>query len=231
MRQFAQTFDRIERLLKDMLKRVGLIRQLDVGKQWEFFQEQLLRLEDQSERFTLLTRALPCYTGTGKAAHAVQQVIQDVVPVEMGFTDEGWFCLRIPMLLPKKGCGSVQYLRGFLYPEMSRFFNDLKPVRYSPAVMIFRHVYDRTCPERRYRDHDNIEINLVADTVALYTLPDDSPKFCSHYYCSASAEKERTEVYVVPESEFPIWFAQQKCIPDGGVLLHDNPQIEDEKHM
>ena len=231
MRPFTQALARIEKMLEAMIKRVELIGQLDTERQWDYLQEQLLRLEYQSERFTLLTRALPCYTGFRNATQKVEQVIHDVVPVEMGFTDEGWFCLRIPMLLPKKGRGSVQYLRGFLYPEMSRFFDGRSGTRYGPAVMIFRHVYDRACPERRYRGHDNIEINLVADTVALFTLPDDSPKYCSHYYCSASADCERTEVYVVPEKEFPLWFAQQKSIPDGGVLLHEKAPITSEKRM
>lgn len=69
------------------------------------------------------------------------------------------------------------------------------------------------------RDHDNIEVNIVADIVALYTLPDDKPDVCNHYYCSAAAEKERTEVYVVPKADFQKWLDVEKMMPDKGVKL------------
>ena len=231
MRQFAQALDRIGEILGNMTRRIQTIRQLDEGGKHQACQVQLLRLEESSERLTLLTRALPCYTGARSAPEDVAQIVSDVVPVETGFTEEGWFCLRIATLLPKKEAGSVSYLRGVLYPAMRQFFNGKKTVRYSSAVMIFRHVYNRERPERLMRDHDNIEVNFVADTVALYTLPDDSPKYCSHFYCSASADKERTEVYVVPRSDFPDWLAKETTIPDTGVLLYENPPITAEKHM
>lgn len=88
--------------------------------------------------------------------------------------------------------------------------------------MIFRHVYDRQRPERLKRDHDNIEVNKVADIVAMYVLPDDKPKICSHYYCSAAASEDRTEVYVVPKYDFPMWFVEEKAMPDKGVILYEN---------
>ena len=231
MRQFTQALDRIGENLGNMTRRIQTIRQLDEGGKHQACQIQLLRLEESSERLTLLTRALPCYTGARSAPEDVAKIIKDVVPVEIGFTEEGWFCLRIPMLLPKKEAGSVSYLRGILYPATRRFFSGKKTVRYSDGVMIFRHVYNRECPERRMRDHDNIEVNFVADTAALYTLPDDSPKYCSHFYCSASADRERTEVYVVPRAEFSVWLSKEASIPDAGVFLYENPPITAEKHM
>ena len=71
------------------------------------------------------------------------------------------------------------------------------------------------------RDHDNIEINMVSDIVAMYVMPDDGPAVCAHYYCSAAAEQERTEVYVVPKSDFPAWLSGEAAMPDGGVKLYE----------
>lgn len=82
----------------------------------------------------------------------------------------------------------------FLYPVMRRFFQAQPPVR--------------------YRDHDNIEVNMVSDIVALYVMPDDSPKVCAHYYCSTSGADDRTEVYVVPKEEFPLWLVTERAMPD-----------------
>ena len=56
-----------------------------------------------------------------------------------------------------------------------------------------------------------------------YAMTDDAPGLCSHYYCSAAAAAERTEVYVVPQREFTVWLEVEKTMPDEGVKLHDSP--------
>ena len=133
------------------------------------------------------------------------------------------------MLLPRKEHGSVNYVRGFLHPAMSRFFSGKPPVRYRKCVIIYRHVYARDRPERQYRDHDNIEINFVSDAVALYTMPDDNPTVCRHFYCSAAGDPERTEVYVVPQEDFIQWQLQEPSIPEHGVFLLENRPESTEK--
>ena len=222
MDRYDQTLDRIERMMKEMETLIAWLRSLEQLKPLKIYQTYLLQLEDKAERLTLLTRALPCYTGGCTVADEVEQIVRDVVPVEMGFTEEGWFCLRIPMLLPRKEYGSVSYIRGFLYPAMRAFFLKQPPVRYPKCVIIYRHVYARDRPERQYRDHDNIEINFVSDAVALYTMPDDNPAVCRHFYCSAAGDPERTEVYVVPQEDFIRWQLQETSIPENGVFLLEN---------
>ena len=183
------------------------------------------------ERAQLLTRALPAYTGNPVAAQEVEQLIVQNIPVDIGFTMEGWFCVRIPLLLPKKSEGSASYVRSFLYPAMQEFFQDKPPVRYGDCVLIYRHVYDERRPERQRRDHDNIEVNMVSDIVALYAMEDDAPDTCRHYYCSAAGSAERTEVYVVPAAEFPHWLVTEKVIPDEGVMLYENGPERAKKDM
>ena len=229
MSRFQQTLDRVDQLLESMIKRIEKIRQLYDAGMYQACQVQLLRLEESSERLTQLTRALPCYTGARSAPEDVLQIIKDVIPVKIGFTEEGWFCIQIPRLLPKKESGSVNYLRGFLLPAMEEFFQDKPLIRYPKCVLIYRHVYAKDYPERQYRDHDNIEVNLVSDTVALYTMPDDNPLVCNHFYCSAAGDSERTEVYVVPQKDFPHWLKEEKSMPAGGVILYENPPVPPQK--
>ena len=104
---------------------------------------------------------------------------------------------------------------------MRAFFEKQLPVRYRDGILIYRHVYDKARPERKKRDHDNIEINMVSDIVAMYVMTDDGPSVCSHYYCSAEGSEDRTEVYVVPKWDFPIWLVKETGIPDEGVLLYE----------
>lgn len=216
---FLEVLGQAESKLKQMAQQVDNIRWMAENGRYDAALEHALRLEYNSERLTLLTRALPGYTGNPLAKAHVEKAIREAVPVEIGYTEQGWFSLRLPLLLPKKEKGSTEFIRGFLYPAMGRFFQGKDPVRYPNAVMILRHVYSRDRPERERRDHDNIEINIVADIAALYTLPDDNPGVCNHYYCSAAAEKERTEVYVVPKADFQKWLDVEKSMPDEGVKL------------
>ena len=50
-------------------------------------------------------------------------------------------------------------------------------------------------------------------------MEDDNPAACSQYECSAKGDRERTEIYVVPETEFPQWLLSEKSMPEEGVEL------------
>ena len=218
---FIKVLDKVELAKRSLEAQMAYVRRFYQDADLQAAYDAALQLEEISEKLVLFTRRLPAYTGSPAAESAVENCMAESIPVEIGFTVEGWFALRIPALLPKKASGSADYVRSFLYPAMRRFFQAQPPVRYRDCVLVYRHVYSRDRPERRYRDHDNIEVNVVADIVAVYVMPDDSPKVCSHYYCSAEGSEDRTEVYVVPKWDFPIWLVKETGIPDEGVLLYE----------
>lgn len=222
---FLQVLDKAETKFKKMQEQSRMARQLYEAGNIAQAYEMAMKLEETSERTVLLTRVLPASTGAPHAAMDTANLMALCIPVEIGFTAEGWFGLRIPALLPKKDAGSADYIRSFLYPAMRDFFMGKEPVRFTDCVLAYRHVYDRSRPERRRRDHDNIEINMVSDIVAMYVMPDDGPEICSHYYCSAEGNEDRTEVYVVPREKFPLWLATEKAMPDKGVALYEKRQI------
>ena len=228
---FLQMLDKFQRLNKEQSELADLV-------QWSFkvsdtkaAYDLSLRLEELTERSVLLSRSLPAYTGNPRSVHDVEAVIGREIPVEIGFTEEGWFSLRMPLLLPKKEHGSANYIRSIVYPAMEGFFRDKPPVRFRDCVLIYRHLYSRNRPERQRRDHDNIEVNMLSDTIALYVMPDDGPEICCHYYCSAAAQTERTEVYVVPQTDFPYWFESEKKMPEEGVKLYETKLSKAEIHM
>ena len=165
-----------------------------------------------SEAVALKIRSLPAHTGHPKAEPLIRQAIAESVPVEIGFTDQDWLCIRMPILLPRKEKSSRSYIRGFLYPALERFAASREKIRYRNCVVVFRHVYDRNRPEREYRDHDNIELNTVVDAVAMFFLVDDTPFECRHYYCSVVGDEESTEVFIVPRNAFGAWLSQEKNI-------------------
>lgn len=177
------------------------------------------------EKLALLARALPAYTGHPKAAELTEQMLLDTIPIEMGYAKRGWFLLRLPALLPKKETGSPIYIQQYLYPALRRYFDGKPPALYQNCVLAYRHIYSRERPERAYRDHDNIEVNMVTDILTLYLLPDDAPKRCSHYYCSAAGVKDGTEVYVIPTSQFPAWLAAEQSDDLEEATLYETSKI------
>jgi len=175
-----------------------------------------------SEKLTLTARQLPAYTGHPQAQKMCAQVISDNIPVSIGFTSERWFGVVMPVLLPKKNKGTADYICEFMYPAMQNFFRGKQPVRYTDCVIIFRHIYRRDRPERHYRDHDNIEVKAVTDIIALYVLFDDSPLQCSNYYCSAPGDDNRTEIFIVPRSEFVTWLINADTYKNKEIILYEN---------
>ena len=203
--QLDSTIRETEKLLK-MLRTIGESRDLEDALKLSVTAAKI------SEGVALKTRALPAHTHHPRAERMVQEAISESVPVDIRLTEEGWFYLRMPILLPRKEKSPRTYQRGFLYPALAAFARERPPIRYRDCVMIFRHIYDRNRPEREYRDHDNIELNTVVDAVAMFFLVDDTPFECRHYYCSVVGDAESTEVFIVPRNEFAVWLAREKNI-------------------
>lgn len=227
-KQAIQAMEKKLRLLS-----VGLseLQKLDEMNRPDLFNQVAINYIKHAEQLSLIMRSMPYAAGVPNSKRLIDKAILDAVPIEMGFTEENWFCIRLPMLLPKKGRGNTEYIRGMLYPAMQEFFRDKDPVRYDNCVLIFRHVYDRNRPERQLRDHDNVELNMVVDTIALYILYDDAPLRCQHHYISAAGNEERTEVYVVPVENFLEWYIKEPLIPDKGVTLYEKRHTATEKQQ
>ena len=169
-------------------------------------------------------RYLTIITGDPSAVRDFERVLLDEVPVEMGYTEQGWFLLKMPRILPRKEKGSIRDLRILLDAAFRRYplkFPDV-PL-FSECVIAYRHVYDENIPEQQWRDHDNIELNFVTDIVAQYVMEDDAPQKCHHHYMSSAGSEAHTEVYVVPNFEFKLWFdlvqKEGLTIADSGSLI------------
>ena len=225
---FQIQLDRAIKETEKLLKQLHAVR-LDYEKRkMEAALEKSVTAARTAESVALKTRSLPANTGHPQADAMIREVIEETVSVEMGFMEEGWFYLRMPILLPRKEKSSRSYLRGFLYPALEKFTYGKPKIRYRNCVLIFRHVYDKNRPEREYRDHDNIELNTVVDAIAMFFLVDDAPLECRHYYCSAAGEEEMTEVYIVPRDDFESWLAMEKEPEKLRKKLVENPSVNEE---
>lgn len=99
---FLQVLDKAETKFKKMQGQSRMTRQLYEAGNIAQAYEMAMKLEETSERMVLLTRVLPASTGAPHAAMDTANLMALCIPVEIGFTVEGWFGLRIPALLPKR---------------------------------------------------------------------------------------------------------------------------------
>lgn len=193
--------------------------------------DDTMKAEQAAEKLVNELRKLVKVSGRPSAVMDVETIMEEEIPVEMGYTEEGWFHLRFPRMLPKKEGGSAEYVRGFLYPAVNRYFRNAEySRRFSDCVVIFRHVYDENCPENQARDHDNIELNMVIDTIAIYVMEDDTPFKCRHYYYSVAGPYDHTEVYVVPLSDWKLWVDREDSIPGEGMRIEKDTSFLAEKN-
>jgi len=200
----AATTERVLRMLSKLYNQTAqMLYAFSHGMNEDGYQ-MALENERLAERMILAYRDIPINTGRPSAMGDVNRIIAEEVPVEMGYTQEGWFMLKIPELLPlkEKKKGSFEYIRGYLYPAMEHHFENELAQRIEKCVVIYRHIYAKDYPEKEYRDYDNIEINFVTDAIALYVMVDDAPSRCELYHFTSVGDENRTEVYVVPKKDF-----------------------------
>lgn len=127
---FQIQLDRAVKEVQKLLKQLTAVKMDYAEKRIEDALKKSVSAARIAESVALKTRALPAYTGHPQADVMVQEVITDAVPVEIGFTEEGWFCLRMPILLPRKEKSSRSYLRGILYPALEKFSHGKEKIRY-----------------------------------------------------------------------------------------------------
>lgn len=216
---FTKTFTNLEKHYNKLGKEIENTRMIMNGWDTESAYAYSLRIHEEAERLTLLARDMPCYLGIRDAEERVRSEMEKIVPIKIGYTEEGWFSIQMFSLLPRKEHGNVNYIRQCLYYEMRKFYKEKVREFQKDCVLIYRHVYYNGFPERQMRDHDNIEINMVTDIIATYVLCDDGPSVCRHYYCSAKGTENRCEVYVVPQTDFEKWLETEKKMPDEGIKL------------
>lgn len=167
------------------------------------------------ERSWGILKGLILESGRPNATLAFDKVICNAAPVDISFTEEGWFRMKMSSLPAKEMATNVNYIRDVLYAQLGTYFRkEGCRKRFHNCVIIFNHIYRYDVPEKQYRDHDNIERNMVVDAVALFVMEDDGARRCQHYYCSSPGDDNATEVFVVPEDQF-IEFLRWRDLQEG----------------
>ena len=88
MSMFLEVLGQIDAKLKQMAEQAEAARYFANARRYDAAYKHALRLEEISERATLLSRVLPAYTGHPSAKKDVRKIIADTIPVRMGYTPQ-----------------------------------------------------------------------------------------------------------------------------------------------
>lgn len=193
----AEIIDDINSL--DNIKKIGISQ----------FIETSYNIQKNAEKLCLSARLLPLKSGFSKAKQEIEKTMIKETGICVGLLNQKWIKITLPALLPKKETGGVEYIRDSLNVALNEYMKKHeRELMKEPVIMIFHHIYSSTHKGRRYRDHDNIEINAVADVVTLNFLTDDNPNYCQHFQYTTLGETDHTEIYLIPTTDFPEWVSE-----------------------
>lgn len=209
--QFVNDVNKCRKLLKKTSDSLSSVESSIEAEDYQKAIMQAIEFECYSEKLTNVARLLP-QGQSYKIKEQVSDNICSLLNISLGFDSFGFFKIDIPALLPLKEKGNASYIRASVQVALKKYFETNPPLNLGPIVLVFNHVYSHKRPERMYRDHDNIEINVIVDSIALYCLTDDSPFLCNHFYTSSISQedRDRTEIFLVPQSQFIQFLTQYK---------------------
>lgn len=204
--QIAKDVSNAHKLLKQLSDSLDVIDSKINNNDKEGLIQELFNYEHIAEKTVNNARLMPIISGVPKAINIVNDIIVEENNLDISYTEEGWFYIKIPSLLTKKEKGNASFIRATINAGLKLFFENNPKIRFRDnMVIIFKHNYSKERTYRDYRDHDNIELNVVIDSIALYVLVDDSPMKLKHFYCSSVEDTDSTEIFLVPYKEFIPW--------------------------
>lgn len=212
MEQFYKDVHSLSTLLK---KSTDLINTINNEKDPNVLIEHTFTLERLSERIANTARLLPHISGIKEHEILAEDIMIEEMDITIALNERGWYVIKIPSLLPKKEKGNASYIRAAVFKALERYFANGHDVKFdTKTILCFNHIYSLERPWRHMRDHDNIEINVIVDAIALFLLKDDGPTKCNHYHKSEKEttpnQMDRTEITLLPEKDFSLFLTLEK---------------------
>ena len=120
-------------------------------------------------------------------------------------TQEGYLFLHLPMVLPKRSDEDrSRYLAGLLREVIREKYRDQLPPKFGSCVLVYEHIYDLS-RNRRFIDHDNMELKHCQDVLEAAFLVNDTSALCSAFQCSHCGEQDSTRIWILTPEQFPEW--------------------------
>lgn len=154
---------------------------------------KLIEAQSLSEKLVNCARKLPLVFSTPAIKKIVRDNIISLQKVSIDVNEESVH-IKLPFLLNKKENGNPVFIKDTLYTALEEYFNKNDYVTFDEKmVIVFEHRYMKGYTS--YRDHDNIDLNMLVDTMTCFFLRDDAPILLEHYYLT-EIDKDDNETYI-----------------------------------
>lgn len=114
--------------------------------------------------------------------------------------ENGIIEIEIPFLLPKKTQKKASFICDPLFYSLIKASEKTDLKINENAVVWFVNIYDNKTNKIAVRDYDNLESKKILDTIALFSLKDDSAEFCDIIYSMEFGTQNKTMIYVIPKT-------------------------------
>ena len=138
---FDHTMERALSKARFLVDDLRFIRQLHKDGRDEVAYGFTLATIESAEEFALQVRQLARSQKIPDSEPEIQRMVDAVYKVELGFTQDGYFCMRFPRLIPGMEGRSMLYLKKNLSVHLEKFWENRGGVRNYQHLIIFRHVY------------------------------------------------------------------------------------------
>lgn len=219
---FDHALDRALQKARCLVEDLKFIRDIHREDRDEVAYGFTLATVESAEDFALRVRELAKSQKIPDSEPEIQRVIDTAYKVEIGFTKDGYFCMRIPRLIPGMNGYSMRYLERSLSWRLEQFWKNRAALGKYKHIIIFRHVYAYRHPAWECYVPAEGEIDCVLRLVLKNVCHEYYASNFKHYHCCALGEDECTEVYVVPIDDFPKWLDQEANIPPTGWKLYES---------
>lgn len=133
----------------------------------------------------------------------------EIMGIKIIFENE-IFKVTIPCQLPKRRQKNTEYLVQPLMAALYEFADHTPLPKFDEAAVCFVYVVSPQKPLSQVQDHDNIENKQILDVIGTFLLQDDNGLLCSTYQRTERGDHDRTEVYVMPRKNFPLWLQEHE---------------------
>lgn len=173
----------------------------------------ILSAEMNSEIATSKLRELPAFLGFSDCEKEILNNINNAFASTYGYTQEGFFYLKIPIIPPRKANKEkVTFFKNTLYTILGDAFSSGKIQRhfFDNVVIVYRNRYSSEAKKMYWFDNDNMEFSALTNILAAFFLYDDSPDICDLFIFSDMGVETCTEAYIVPKEKFKEFWIQKE---------------------
>lgn len=166
---------------------------------------KLLEAMKNSEKITVALREAPFVLGIPEHESDTIKYIKDVFPASFGYTENGFFYMKIPRIPSiKSNPNDVKYFRDSVYSIITNAFSEglLERHLFDKVVLVYYNRYDNETAKRKWSDNDNLEHRALTNLLAAFFLFDDNPECCDCFVCSDYGKENCTEIYIVPKEKY-----------------------------